>query len=159
MIETSVKCVIREPVTSRYVMLLETLCGHYLIPVKIGEFEAEAIYCVLNRITSPRPMTYDFISRIIGTIDEVNIDRVVVDRFEHGVYMASIYVNCSKEEKRVDCRPSDGVTLALKMGIPVYVEDHLLCPQCCVDRQHMAEQDNKVLGNLIDDQDSLFWNI
>ena len=158
MIETAVKCVIKEPVTSRYVMLLETLCGHYLIPVKIGEFEAESIYCVLNRIKSPRPMTYDFISNILFTIDEVNIDRVVIDGYRDGVYSASMYVICDKEEKRVDCRPSDGVALALKMGVPVYVEDDILCPNCCVDRTFINEDDNKILANLIDEHDSLYWH-
>lgn len=157
MIETAVKCVIREPLTSRYLMLLETLCGHYLMPVKIGEFEAEAIYCVINRIRSPRPMTYDFISSIISSIDEVNLDRVVLDRYEDGVYKASLYVICNKEEKRVDCRPSDGVAIALRLGVPVYVEDSLLCPDCCVDRTVLAETDNKVLSNLIDGNDSPFW--
>lgn len=159
MIETAVKCVIKQPLTTRYVLLLETLCGHYLIPVNIGDFEAESIYCLLNRITSPRPMTYDFISRILESIDSVNIDRVVVDRYEDGIYKASIYVVCNKTEKRIDCRPSDAVSLAMRMDVPIYVEDNLLCPQCCVDRKQMCEQDNKVLGNLIDDQDSLFWNV
>lgn len=159
MIETSVKCVIKQPLTTRYVLLLETLCGHYLIPVNVGDFEAESIYCVLHKIKSPRPMTYDFISTILKNIDKVNIDRVVVDRYEDGIYKASIYVICNKEEKRIDCRPSDAVSLALRMDIPIYVEDNLLCPQCCVDRNHIDERDNKVLGNLIDDQDTQFWNI
>lgn len=158
MIETTVKCVIREPLTSRYVLLLETLCGHYLIPVNVGDFEAESIYCVLNRINTPRPMTYEFIARILDSIDDANIDRVVVDRYENGNYKASIYVICNKSEKRVDCRPSDGITLALRMGVPVYVEDDILCPACCVDRTHINEDDNKILGTLIDNQDSLFWN-
>lgn len=77
MIETTVKCVIREPLTSRYVLLLETLCGHYLIPVNVGDFEAESIYCVLNRINTPRPMTYEFIARILDSIEDANIDRVL----------------------------------------------------------------------------------
>jgi len=158
MIETTVKCVIREPLTSRYVLLLETLCGHYLIPVNVGDFEAESIYCVLNRINTPRPMTYEFIARILDSIEDANIDRVVVDRYENGNYKASIYVMCNKSEKRIDCRPSDGITLALRMGVPVYVEDDILCPSCCVDRTHINEDDNKILGTLIDNQDSLFWN-
>lgn len=157
MIETAVKCVIKEPLTSRYLMLLETLCGHYLMPVKIGEVEAEAIYCVIHRIESPRPMTYDFISSVLSSIEEVNIDRVVLDRYENGIYKASLYVNCNKEEKRIDCRPSDGVAVALRLGVPVYVEDELLCPTCCVDRTSINEIDNKVLSNLIDDHDAPFW--
>ncbi|MCD8553199.1 bifunctional nuclease family protein [Seleniivibrio sp.] len=159
MIETTVKCVIREPLTSRYVLLLETLCGHYLIPVNVGDLEAESIYCVLNRINTPRPMTYEFIARIIDSIEDANIDRVVVDRYEQGNYKASIYVICSKSEKKIDCRPSDGIALAMRMGVPVYVEDDILCPTCCVDRTNINERDNKVLANLIDDQDGPLWHI
>lgn len=159
MIETSVKCVIKEPLTSRYVLILETLCGHYLIPLYIGAFEAESIYCILNKIKSPRPMTFDFISGIIGFIDEVNMDRVVIDRYEDGIYKASVYVNCSKDEKKIDCRPSDAVSLALRMGVPVYVEDEMLEPGKCVDRTAIDELDNTTLGTLLDDHGTVFWNV
>jgi len=158
MIETSVKCVIKEPVTSRYVLVLETLCGHYMLPVHIGAFEAESIYCVLNQIKSPRPMTYDFISGIIDFIDDVNIDRVVVDRYEDGVFKASVYVNCNKEEKKIDCRTSDAVSLALRMQIPVYVEDNVLAPGCCIDRNVLDTNDEKTLGSILEDHGNIFWN-
>jgi bifunctional DNase/RNase len=158
MIETLVKCVIKEPLTSRYLMVLETLCGHYIIPVGVGAFEAESIYTVLNKIESPRPMTYDFISMIINNLEDVNVDRVVVDRFEDGVYKASVYVNCAKAERRIDCRPSDAISLALRMSIPVYVEDDVLCPECSVDRTLIDDLDNSILGNIIDDHTTTFWN-
>lgn len=158
MIETSVKCVIKEPLSSRYVLVLETLCGHYLIPLYIGAFEAESIYCIINKIKSPRPMTFDFISGIVSMLDEVNIDRVIVDRYEDGLYKASVYVNCCKEERRIDSRPSDAVSLALQMGVPVYVDDCLLQPGRCVDRTTINETDNKTLGSLIDDHGTVFWN-
>jgi bifunctional DNase/RNase len=159
MIETSVKCVIKDPLTSRYILVLETLCGHYLVPVYIGAFEAESIYCIINRIKSPRPMTFDFISGILGFIDEVNIDRVVIDRYEDGLYKASVFVNCNKAEKRIDCRPTDAVSLALQMDVPVYVEDDIISCKC-VNRTTMNEMDNKTLGTLIDnDHGSIFWNV
>lgn len=157
MIETSVKCVIKEPLTSRYILVLETLCGHYMVPVYIGDFEAESIYCILNKIQSPRPMTYDFISGIINYLDEVNIDRVVVDRFEDGVYKASVFVNCNKEEKQIDCRPTDAVSLALRMNIPVYVEDDIL-DQKCVDKTCINPIDSKTLDSLISDHSATFWH-
>jgi bifunctional DNase/RNase len=159
MIETSVKCVIKEPVTSRYVMVLETLCGHYMIPVGVGAFEAESIYTVINKIQSPRPMTYDFISKIIDNLEEVNVDRVVIDRYEDGVYKASVYVISNKEEKRIDCRPSDAVSMALRMSVPVYVEDDVLVPECCINRNDMDENDSKVLENMTNDHGSVFWNV
>lgn len=158
MIETSVKCVIKDPLSTRYILVLETLCGHYLVPVYIGAFEAESIYCILNKIKSPRPMTFDFISGIIGFIKEVNIDRVVVDRYEEGLYKARVFVNCNKEERHIDCRPTDAVSLALQMDVPIYVEDDLLSCKC-IDRTRMDEMDNKTLGSLIDDHGSVFWNV
>ncbi len=157
MIETSVKCVIKEPLSARYVLVLETLCGHYLIPVYIGAFEAESIYCILNKIKSPRPMTYDFISGIIDFIDDVNLDRVVVDRYEDGIYKASVYVNCNKVEKQIDCRPSDAVSIALRMDLPVFVEDSVLEPGKCVDRTCIPALDNSTLSTLIDDSETIFW--
>jgi len=158
MIETSVKCVIKEPLTSRYVLVLETLCGHYLIPVYLGGFEAESIYCIINSIKSPRPTTFDFISGIVSIIDEVNIDRVVIDRFEDGVYKASVYAINNKEEIKIDCRPSDAVSLALKLETPVYVEDDVLTHKC-IDRTNINDLDNTTLGTLIGDHGTVFWNV
>jgi bifunctional DNase/RNase len=104
-------------------------------------------------------MTFDFISGILGFIDEVNIDRVVIDRYEDGLYKASVFVNCNKAEKRIDCRPTDAVSLALQMDVPVYVEDDIISCKC-VNRTTMNEMDNKTLGTLIDnDHGSIFWNV
>ena len=91
-------------------------------------------------------------------MDEVNVDRVVIDRFEDGVYKASVYVINNKVETKIDCRPSDAVSLALKLETPVYVEDDVLTCKC-IDRTNINDLDNTTLGTLIGDHGTVFWNV
>jgi len=159
MYEVSVKCVIKEPLSSRYVLMLETICGSYLIPINIGTFEAEAIYSQLNSISTPRPMTYDFISSILSNMDGVNVDKVVVDSEKSGVYTAKMYINQDNGgQKIVDCRPSDAVALSMKLCIPIYVEEKVLSGKC-ISRDGIDRRDESTLNHILNDQGNTFWNV
>lgn len=158
MFEAGVKCVIREPITSRYVMMLETICGQYLIPITIGTFEAEAVYQELNKIPSPRPMTHQFIGGILGVLDNVQIESIIIDNVEKGVFTAKLSIKSADEPKIVDCRPSDGVALALHMDIPLYIEEAVVSKSCCIERGGLTINEERALFGIIDDQGTTFWN-
>jgi bifunctional DNase/RNase len=158
MYEAGVKCVIKEPITSRYVMMLETICGQYLIPITIGTFEAEAIYQELNKIPSPRPMTYEFISGILKVLHGVTVENVVIDNVNKGIFTAKLYLSSGGNSALVDCRPSDAVALALHMQVPVYVEDQVVSKSCCIERTGLSTVEERALFGIIDDQGTSFWN-
>lgn len=158
MFEAGVKCVIREPITSRYVMMLETICGQYLVPITIGTFEAEAVYQELNRIPSPRPMTHQFIGGILGVLDNVKIESIVIDNVDKGVFTAKLRITTPAESKAVDCRPSDGVALALHLNIPLFIEDTVVSKSCCIERRGLSHAEERALFGIIDDQGNTFWN-
>ena len=43
-----------------------------------------------------------------------------------GIYYAQLILSGDHNEVRVDCRPSDGIALALRADAPIYVEQHVL---------------------------------
>ncbi|WP_022851366.1 bifunctional nuclease family protein [Limisalsivibrio acetivorans] len=159
MYEIGVKCVIKEPLTSRYLLMMETICGDYLLPITIGSFEAEAIYSELNKIPSPRPMTYDFISGILSSIDKVRVLSLVIDDVKEGVYTAKMELDCGGEQKTMDCRPSDGIAIALRLSTPIFIDEEVLAKSSCIDRTCLSEQEERTLFNIVDDQGTTFWNV
>lgn len=159
MFEAGVKCVIKEPITSRYVMMLETICGQYLIPITIGTFEAEAIYQELNRIPCPRPMTHQFIGGIFGVLDGVYVENIIIDNVEKGIFTAKLNINSEGASKSIDCRPSDGVALALHMSIPLFIEEQVVSKSCCIERTGLTMAEERALFGIIDDQGTTFWNV
>lgn len=160
MIEVSVKCVIKEPVTSRYVMILETYCGDYLIPVYIGEHEAETIYTNLHHIENPRPMTFDFVSSIISSLENIKPERIYITSAGKGNFSANFVIKSFESEKSIDCRPSDAVALGIKLGVPMYVSVDALgeADSRCISRSCLDSRDEEILSNLLPDHSGNFWN-
>ncbi|KAA0258101.1 bifunctional nuclease family protein [Deferribacter autotrophicus] len=157
--EASVKCVIKDPLTSRYVLILETKDGFY-IPIKIGVFEAEAIYTELNQIVPPRPMTYDFITGILSAIDDVKVEKVIIEDYEDGIFKASLYLVNGSSCKVIDCRPSDAIALSLRVKSPVYIEEVVLSKCKCFTKDCIkGETGADILEEILTDQGTTYWDV
>lgn len=157
--EVIVKCVVKEPITERYVMVLESKEGKSFIPINIGAFEAEAIYTQLNGIISPKPMTYDFFAGILAVLDNVNVQKVVIDEVEGDIYSASIMLNHSGGLSTIKCRPSDAIALGLRKNTPLYVKNTVIKEACCCSKGCMCEGEKELLEEILSDQQTTYWNV
>lgn len=131
LIELSVKYVLREPLESRYFMILRAPNdeqGRY-IRICVGQSEGEAVKGWLNSVVPPRPMTYDLICSLFDVFDNTHITKIIIDGCEKDVFYAKMVVSVNGEEKIIDCRPSDAVAIAVRMKIPIFAE-------CCVMDKH-----------------------
>lgn len=130
MYQVNVAGVIREPLTSRYMMMLEAISREeqdILIPV--GKFEAENISSRKCTSGNCKKSPFDILSPILNWAESISFHKLVIDDCECGIFTAKLYVAVNGEEKIMDCRPSDGVVLALDRSIPVYVAKVLTCPE------------------------------
>ena len=157
--EVSVKCVTVEPVTSRYLLILETKDGFYYLPIHIGVLEAETIFSHLNSLIPPRPMTFDFFSEIIRSVKDLSVTRVVIDDFEKGIYKAKVYLKNGGLEKWVDCRPSDAIALATKIGASIFVNESILKDKKCISKDCLKSSEKELLEKIITDNTTTFWNV
>ncbi len=160
MLEVNVKCVMKEPITSRYLMLLETKDGKKIIPINIGTFEAEAIYTNLNGIKPPRPMTYDFFSGILSLIDNVEIIEVIIDDVTEDIYSA--YIKLKQPDGKIsklECRPSDAIALGLRRKAPLYVSEKVFNKTCCIEKGCICDKERQLLEEIIADQETAYWNV
>ena len=155
-----VKCVLKEPITSRYVLMLETVDGDTLIPINIGVFEAEAIYTELNNITPPRPMIFDFITGIISALKGVEVEKIIIyDVDENCIYKSNLVLVNNNNRTEIDCRPSDAVALGLRLNTPIYVEEVVLKHDSCISKNFIEKEDREVIEEIIEDQSTVYWNV
>ena len=90
-----------------------------VLHIFIGETEAIAIARALAEIQPPRPMTHDLLRSTIEKFGAKPV-RVVITSIEDGIYYAELVLLRGEETIRVDCRPSDGLALAVRTGTPIY---------------------------------------
>jgi uncharacterized protein len=105
-------------------MRLRDRASGRLLEISIGAPEAMAISLGLHRQDVPRPQTHDFIGNLLAALDAEPV-RAVVTRLDHGTFFGELVVRRGDEELPVDCRPSDGVAVAVRYGVPVFVDDSL----------------------------------
>lgn len=119
------KRIIKEPVQSRYLMLLQDNQERYL-QIYVGEREGETVASWKESIKPPRPMTYDLISSILNLSDDVVLTKILIDGCSQDVFYAKMFFNVNGEEKVIDCRPSDAIAVGLRMNVPIYAESCVL---------------------------------
>ncbi|GAB7079740.1 bifunctional nuclease family protein [Megalodesulfovibrio paquesii] len=107
------------------VLVLKDLAGNTVLPIWIGAMEAMAISLALNNVSMPRPMTHDLLLSALKALD-ARVEGVEVVSLQDGTYYAEIRVLQGESLRRVDCRPSDGIALALRAEAPIRVHEDVL---------------------------------
>jgi hypothetical protein len=125
LIKMKVDGLLFDPRSGMYILLLKATDGDETLPIWIGKPEADSIALALGKVVTPRPLTHDLIKNIIDDIAMV-VSRVAVREIIDNTYYASIYITDGKDEKQVDCRPSDAVAVALRSGAPIFVNENVI---------------------------------
>lgn len=121
------KRIIKEPVASRYLMLLhDNMEKDRYLQIYIGDKEGETVASWERNIVPPRPMTYDLIAEILNLSDNVVLEKILIDGCNQDVFYAKMFFNVNGLEKVIDCRPSDAIAIGLKMNVPIYAESCVL---------------------------------
>ncbi|MDP2731311.1 MAG: bifunctional nuclease family protein [Dehalococcoidales bacterium] len=108
----------------RVIMLKEKIADRYL-PIWIGPAEADAIAIKLQGVDVPRPLTHDLLCSIIGALG-ATVNSIVVTDLKNDTFYAKIALNVDGGQLEVDSRPSDALALAVRSGVPVFVEESVL---------------------------------
>lgn len=103
-------------------VVLEDSSGNRVLPIMIGESEAQAIALQLRGLNPGRPLTYDLIRNLLAATGN-RVDRVEVNDLREQTYYATIYLDSGRHH--VDSRPSDAIAVALATNAPIYVQAKL----------------------------------
>lgn len=124
-IEMKVKGLMWDPVSRMPIVILRTQEGESVLPIFVGLFEANAIAQQLDGSLSPRPMTHDLLGNLIDALHG-RVDRVVITDLRDNTFFAIIHLERNGEKLAIDARPSDAMALALRVKVPIFVEDAVL---------------------------------
>lgn len=108
----------------RIVILKDPLSGRYL-PIFIGPCEAEAIAMKLQNIPMERPMTHDLLRAMIASLGG-DVRHIIVNDLRNDTFFAQIIVEQNGTTQAIDARPSDAIALAVRLDVPVYVDESVM---------------------------------
>ena len=115
------------PVQYPSVTLVETEPPFRALVFPLGLAEGTAMAQALRRLDSRRPMTHELFMQVLQRA-RIEVVAVRLVGREEGNYLAELDLMTPSGRERVDCRPSDGIVLALRMPVPapVLVDERLL---------------------------------
>jgi bifunctional DNase/RNase len=125
MVEVTVEKLGLDSTTNSYVVILREKGANRLLPIWIGQPEAESIAMEINGVKPPRPLTHDLCARLVtglgGTLRRVQITRV-----KENTYFAELHIQRGEETVQIDARPSDSIAVALRLHAPIFAQESLL---------------------------------
>lgn len=99
------------------VTLREAEPPYRTLTIPVGLPEGTALAHALYKVATPRPLTHEL---MVDVLQRLNTDLAavrLVGRFS-GTYVAELDLVGVHGHEVVSCRPTDGLTLALRQGVP-----------------------------------------
>ncbi len=124
--EVTVSRLGRDSSSNAFVVILREKTGTRLLPIWIGQAEAESIAMEMNQIKRERPLTHDLCKSIIVGLG-ASLRRVQITRVQKSTYFAELLLQQVDGATRiVDARPSDSIAIALRLSAPIFADETLL---------------------------------
>jgi bifunctional DNase/RNase len=114
--------------TQSYVVVLQEKDGSRLLPIWIGQPEAESIVMQIHNVKRARPFTHDLCRSLILGLG-ATLRRVQITRVEKNTYYAELQLERDGTVVRIDARPSDSIAIALRLDAPIFATESLLMEQ------------------------------
>ncbi len=125
MVEVFVEKLGLDSSTNSHVVILREKGGTRILPIWIGQPEADSIVMEMKSIRRERPLTHDLCKNLIvglgGTLRRVQITKV-----QKSTYYAELHVVRGDGVVQIDARPSDSIAIALRMAAPIFAPESLL---------------------------------
>lgn len=125
MVEVKVARLGLDSASNSYVVILQEKEGERLLPIWIGQPEAESIVMEMNHIKPPRPLTHDLCKRLIVGMG-ASLAGVQITKVQDNTYFAELHIRRGDEVFQIDARPSDSIAIALRLAAPIFAQESLL---------------------------------
>jgi len=111
-----------DPNSKAPILTLKEVAGERSFQVYIGLMEAGSIASTLEGVKPPRPMTHDLLVHLIEDL-EARILHVEITDIREGTYFGALVLDHLERTVVVDCRPSDAIAMALRVGVGILVHE------------------------------------
>jgi bifunctional DNase/RNase len=104
------------PSTHPMMVLEEVDLPHRQLRIAIGMNEGSAIAYASRRIPTPRPLTHQFFTDLMESLD-ITLETVRITSVTGTSYSAEAVFSSPNGLRSIPCRPSDGICLALRQKL------------------------------------------
>ncbi len=125
MVEVEIDSIRVSLMSQQRIVILKELGSERFLPIWIGPYEAEAITLSLNEVEVVRPLTHDLLRNIINDLG-AQVTRVNITELRDDVFYARIMLQVDGQEMAIDSRPSDALALAVRVHVPVFVDEEVM---------------------------------
>ncbi len=108
-----------------YLVLLEEEDGERLLPIIIDEEATVSLVKGLRGIRFPRPLSHDLTTALMQSMQAKPVELRISD-YREWVFYATLLVENDDGSQEIDCRPSDGMCIAVRGGAPVVISEQLM---------------------------------
>lgn len=106
-------------------VLLKELEQERQLPIYIGIPEAEAISLELKGYRHSRPLTHDLLLNCVEALGG-QLEYVVISELRDNIFYALLHVIRDGETLDIDSRSSDGIAIAVRAKVPIYVAPEVM---------------------------------
>ncbi len=144
MVEVSIDSIRVSLMSQHRVVILKDIDSDRYLPIWIGPCEADAITVTLQEMEVSRPLTHDLLKNVIGEMGG-EVEYIVISDLRNDVFYARIVMAAGGKRLEIDSRPSDALAVAVRLHVPVYIEEAVMEKAAVLPEEEM-EADGAAAG-------------
>ena len=125
MVEVEIDSIRVSLMSQHRVVILKEVNSERFLSIWIGPYEAEAITVSLQELEVSRPLTHDLLRNMLVALG-AEVKQVNITELKDDVFHAKILISMNGRELEIDSRPSDALALAVRVHVPVFVDDTVM---------------------------------
>jgi len=106
-------------------VLLRPRGSSVVVPIFIGQIEAQSILIGMGNVQMPRPNTHELMMNIFQDMDLI-LEKIEIPDIQEGVFRATLFLKNNLESLTKDSRPSDALALAVRQNCPIFLADSVI---------------------------------
>lgn len=127
------------------IVLIREIGGIRYLPIWVGAVEASAIAFAQQGVMPARPMTHDLMKSILEQGEDPFM-MVHLTELRDGIFYSELHFASGKS---ISARPSDALSIALRMGVPVVASAELFA-QAGIEIPDAAEDEVEKFREFLD---------
>jgi bifunctional DNase/RNase len=139
MVEVTIDSIRVSLMSQHRVVILKDVDSDRYLPIWIGPCEADAITVTLQEMEVSRPLTHDLLKNVIGEMGG-EVEQIVISELRNDVFYAHIIMGVSGKRLEIDSRPSDALALAVRLHVPVYIEEAVMEKAAVLPEEEMETE-------------------
>jgi len=125
MIEVTIDSIRVSLMSQHRIVILKDVASDRYLPIWIGPCEADAITVELQEVEVSRPLTHDLLKSMISQLGS-EVVHIIINELRNDVFYARIVLEFNGRRIEIDSRPSDAIALAVRVRVPIFVEDSVM---------------------------------